>query len=55
MKIFISALAFGLFSLSFASCATHQSCPAYTQSIQKGMNVDNVLSQEIVELKTENV
>lgn len=55
MKIFISALAFGLFSLSFASCASHQSCPAYSQSIQKGMNIDTVLIQEIVELETENV
>jgi hypothetical protein len=54
MKVFISAVAISLLSLSFNSCASHQSCPAYSDSMDKSMKFDNS-NQEIIELNTENV
>lgn len=54
MKLFISAVAISLFSLSFNSCSTHQSCPAYSDSIENGMEFENP-SKEIKEMNTENV
>ncbi len=54
MKLLFSALAISLLSLSFNSCASHQSCPAYSDSIEKGIKFDNP-NQEIKEINTENV
>lgn len=54
MKLIISAVAISLFSLSFNSCSAHQSCPAYSDSMDNGMEFDNS-NKEIKELNTENV
>ena len=54
MKLIISAVAISLFSLSFNSCSTHQSCPAYTDSMNSGTEFDNA-NEEIKDLNIENV
>jgi hypothetical protein len=54
MKVIISAVAISLFALSINSCSTHQSCPAYSDSMNNGMDFDNA-NEEIKELNTENV